>query len=34
MRVTGNLLDREVLNALIARVAELIGEPVPPGLAP
>jgi hypothetical protein len=29
MRVTGNLLDSDVLHALIARLAELLSEPLP-----
>jgi hypothetical protein len=31
-RVTGNVLDADLLHALIARLADLLGEPLPPGL--
>ena len=32
MRVTGNLVDGDVLQGLIVRVAELLDETLPPGL--
>jgi hypothetical protein len=32
MRVTGNVLDADLLHALIARLADLLDEPLPPGL--
>jgi hypothetical protein len=32
MRTTGNLLDADVLHALIARLAELLSEPLPSDL--
>jgi hypothetical protein len=32
MRATGDFIDGDVLQALIIRVAELLGESVPPGL--
>jgi hypothetical protein len=32
MQVTGSLVDGDVLRALILRLAELLGESVPPGL--
>jgi hypothetical protein len=28
--VTGNVLDADLLHALIARLADLLGEPLPP----
>jgi hypothetical protein len=32
MRVTGNVLYADLLHALIARLAELLSEPLPPDL--
>jgi hypothetical protein len=32
MRVSGNLLDADVLHALIARLADLLGERLPSDL--
>jgi hypothetical protein len=32
MRATGNLIDDEMLEALIVRIADLLGEPLPLGL--
>jgi hypothetical protein len=32
MRVTDNLVDDDVLHGLIVRIADLLGEAVPPGV--
>jgi hypothetical protein len=32
MSVSSNVLDADLLHALIARLADLLGEPLPPGL--